>query len=152
MLNLREFHEIRSYRSSEELEIDTDGLHLSYDEVFASAVIYYFDEVELYPNLKEDLKLDMKRLIEARIFGKDEELYIRKLGEGRVLKRLIKDSEKEEGAHFEAFDELHKIVERREKDCGHKYLRVRNYFSKEGELELEDWRFVAFEDKGGSHA
>lgn len=152
MLNLREFHEIRSYRSSEELEIDTDGLHLSYDEAFASAVIYYFDEVELYPNLKGGLELDMKRLIEARLFGKDKELYIRKLGEGRVLKRLIEDSEGGGGTNFEAFDELHKIVERREKACGHKYLRVRNYFSKEGELELEDWRFVAFEDKGGSHA
>lgn len=152
MLNLREFQEMKSYRSSEELEIDTDGLHLSYDEAFRSAVIYYFDEVELYPNLKGGLKLDMKRLIEARLFGKDKELYIRKLGEGRVLKRLIEDSEGGGGTNFEAFDELHKIVERREKACAHGYLRVRNYFSKEGELELEDWRFVAFEDKGGSHA
>lgn len=155
-MKIREFSpiEIRREKCSV-IQMDGDSLTVPEMEKYDSTVIYYYDEVLIYPKIERGLKLDKSRLMEARFFSRERELYIRRLENEEIIARVIIDNDKTDNkiyAVYECYDELHKIVDRRRAECGASHIRVRNYFTNEGELELVDYRFVSFEsviDKEG---
>lgn len=123
------------------------------------ALLYYTDRVEVKA-VPENGNFDIEgieKLTELRIFGQDGEWYLIRTQDGwkgrvRTDKKSTEqvDSNK---ADCEFFDELHKVWDK-VKVCGHSskklFIRVRNYFNYEGELEFVDSRFVGFEDCEGS--
>lgn len=155
------------YREFIEIETRTETpdflLSGNFDKDFENknyryAVIYYTDKVEVLELEQQDLKsiLDLDRLLELRVFGKNIEYYLLKVSDKEFTGRILYDKNgvacKDSGEKWEkgeAFDELHKIWNR----CypfkldGDKimFVRVRNYFNSEENLKFCDWRFVDFE-------
>lgn len=122
------------------------------------AVIYYTDKVEVLELEGKELKnnLDLDKLLELRVFGKNVEYYLLKISEKEFTGRILydkngdfcKDSD-ETWEKGEAFDELHKLWKRcypcKLDEDKIMFVRVRNYFNVEENLKFSDWRFVDFE-------
>lgn len=123
------------------------------------ALLYYTDRVEVkaVPENGNFAIEGIEKLTELRIFGEDGELYLIRTQDGwkgrvRTDKKPTEQVDSNE-VNCEFFDELHKVWDK-VKVCGHSskklFIRVRNYFNLQGELEFVDSRFVGFENCEGS--
>ncbi|MCW6681108.1 CRISPR-associated protein Csx19 [Aerococcaceae bacterium NML130460] len=127
------------------------------------AILYYMDKVEIKRVEKiQSENIGIENLLELRAFNEMQEVYLVRVEE-QFIGRTREDSE---GQNTKIFDEYHRLwgkVPKEEtntlkEDRGielhlpfivakdeYVFIKVRNYFTAEGDLSCVDWRFTGFE-------
>lgn len=163
----REFYKINSQREKLSFE-NIDEENIKKINTYDYAVIYFLDRVSIVDLRKTPLNLPLDKLLGIRAFNEDGEYFVSK-DEGHFAGRIITDfdEEKADAESFEIVDEYHKLwgkvsksdrtllTEERgislklpfELEAGKNiaFVKVRNYFTPEGDLRNVDFRLCGFE-------
>lgn len=165
--NDREFYKINSQR--EKLSFDSvDEESIKKINIYDYAVIYFLDRVSIVDVRNTPLTQPLENVVGIRAFNNEGEYFISK-NEGHYTGRIITDfdEERENASKFETVDEYHKLWGKVSKDDRTllteerginlklpfeiedgkdiAFVKVRNYFTAEGDLQNVDFRLCGFE-------
>ena len=165
--NDREFYKINSQREKLSFaQIDEDNIKKI--NSYNYAVIYFLDRVIIVDVRETPVTKPLENVVGIRAFNEEGEYFVSK-DEGHFIGRIITDFEEEKAnvESFEIVDEYHKLwgkvsksdrtllTEERgislklpfELESGKNiaFVKVRNYFTPEGDLRNVDFRLCGFE-------
>ena len=165
--NDREFYKINSQR--EKLSFDSiDEENIKRINSYDYAVIYFLDRVSIIDVRKTPVTQPLEKAVGIRAFNDEGEYFINK-NEGNFSGRIITDFEEDKEGYesFGIVDEYHRLwgkvsksdrtllTEERgislilpfELESGKNiaFVKVRNYFTPEGDLKNVDFRLCGFE-------
>ena len=166
--NDREFYKINSQREKLSFaNIDEENIKII--NYYDYAVIYFLDRVSIVDVRNTPITKPLENVVGIRAFNEEGEYFVSK-DEGHFTGRIITDFEEEKAnvESFEIVDEYHKLwgkvsksyrnllTEERgislklpfelETNKNIAFVKVRNYFTPEGDLRNVDFRLCGFEE------
>ena len=162
----REFYKINSQREKLSFtNIDEENIKII--NTYNYAVIYFLDRVSIVDIRKTPVTKPLENVVGIRAFNEDGEYFVSR-DAGHFVGRIITDfEEKVDVESFEIVDEYHKLWGKVSKDdrtlltedrgitlklpfeleTGKNiaFMKVRNYFTPEGDLRNVDFRLCGFE-------